>query len=111
MVAVTEGPFSMIAFPYAVALMGKKWSAEQLSLLYLLGELGTSEFVVALDAEVDPGPLRDALADRVEKVSVLELPCGDPWDNRELIGEMMKNRTTALGCASRVRAILRTGKY
>ena len=81
-VPIVEGPFSMMAFPHAVATMGKNISDYQVKLFEALAGYGTKEFVLALDAEVDPGPYLRRLTPCLPLVSCLQLDWGDPWDRR-----------------------------
>lgn len=105
-VALTEGPVSCMAFPYAVAAMGKSYSIAQVRLLEALVHYGTKEFVVALDS--DALEYSCALAHRLRSsaptVTQLVFPTGDPWDNRANLAEFMASRRTQVSLLDRVRS-------
>lgn len=84
-VVLVEGAFDCMAYPNAVALLGKTMSDEQLSLLLALLVTGTTEFVISLDdgAMKDAGEIYRRLLHRVPKVSVVCLDYGDPHDRRD----------------------------
>jgi hypothetical protein len=105
LVALVEGPFDMLAFPSAVAMLGKSLSPSQIVLCEILAEMGTREFVVALDADADPSRIVAALSGRVPAVSVLPLDYGDPWDRRNDLPDLLEARGS-LGVEGRVRRIL-----
>lgn len=83
-VAVAEGPFDAMAFPHAVALLGKTISTAQVDLLAALVPHGLQEVVVALDADAhaDADVVYGRLVGRIPKVRALYLDRGDPWDRR-----------------------------
>lgn len=94
LVAVVEGPFDCMAFPHAVALLGKTISGRQVRLLEGLMEHGTEEFVVALDSDAakDADEIYRTLLGRVPKVSVLSLESGDPDERRGELAKLMEGR-------------------
>ena len=109
-VAIVEGPFDCMAFPYAVALLGKTLGDRQMSLVEALVEHGTEEFVVALDS----GAARDAdaiyrdLLGRVPKVSVLSLDEGDPDERKKELSKLLEGRGEP-STRARVRGRLKHG--
>lgn len=92
-VAIVEGPFDMMAWGTAVALMGKAMSDDQLHLIDKLVVAGTQEIVVSLDS--DAGKFAQAIYEkllgRVPKVSMLVLPDGDPFDHRHELRELARH--------------------
>lgn len=94
-VVIVEGPFDMMAFGgTAVALMGKAISDVQVALLTKMVSAGVREFVVALDQDAS-AKTQDTyarLVGRVPKVTTMSFRSGDPWDNREQLGQLMQHR-------------------
>lgn len=106
-VAIVEGGFSMMAFDYAVGLMGKRISPQQIALLETLVEQGTEEFLIAVDPDAakQAYQLQTDLRGRVPKLSYVPLPQReDPWDCRERIEELIETRRP-MTLADRVAAI------
>jgi hypothetical protein len=103
-VAIAEGPLSMMAHESGVATMGKFVSDEQVALLEVLAHYGTKEFVVSLDADAgrDADEVYQKLRDHLPKVTLLALDKGDPDDNREELPKLMEGRNQP-GLADRVR--------
>ena len=93
-IAVVEGPFDMMAFEHAVALLGKFASPEQVRLFAHLRAAGLQEVVIALDhmagKEIDA--LYSALLPVVPEVTVLGLDQGDPWERRDELEMLLEGR-------------------
>jgi len=108
LVAVTEGAFSCMAFPHAVALLGKTIGDKQLALLDELVKAGTEELVIALDPDAQEyaEALYDALVGRAPTVSILYLDYGDPHDRRAEITTLLEGRCGP-SPSSRLRAKIR----
>ena len=112
-IVLVEGPFDMLAFDNAGALLGKDISQLQLELIGTLVEQGTEEVIVALDAEaeLEAKTLYEKLDQVAPKRSILHLPHGDPADHKGRLepyfnsrgGPTLKNqlRSRALGVSSR----------
>jgi hypothetical protein len=94
-VFVAEGPFSAMAFDYAVALMGKTASPSQILLLKELARKGTKEFVIALDADASAHAqaLFQSLSGRLPNVSLLSFDHGDPDERRDDLDGIIENRS------------------
>lgn len=101
-VAITEGPFSMMAFDdlddlgvRPVALMGKTISPEQVRLLKRLVDEGTEEFAVATDPDADEMKVAAPICDMGCAVRVTRVPLekGDPWDDRAELRALWDLRT------------------
>lgn len=111
-VCIVEGPFDMMAWGgCAVAIMGKAISDAQVSLIETLCRTGTREIVVSLDpdAGVKAHQIYTKLLGRVPKVTVLTLPSGDPWDNRERLNDLLRTRGV-MDASAMVRARYRFGE-
>lgn len=91
-VNIVEGPFDMFGCRFPVALMGKTISDVQVDLLRALAQQGTEEFVLTLDAEVDPLPYYERLSGVVQKVSYVPIDQGDPFDRRDEMEDLMETR-------------------
>lgn len=93
-VAIVEGPFDMMAWGNAVALMGKTISDRQIALIDKLVESGTKEIIVSLDSDAVSyaHTVYTGLLGRVPKVTMLVLRDGDPFDNRDKIHELAETR-------------------
>lgn len=94
LIGIVEGPFDMMAWGNAVGLMGKDISDEQVVLIEALVDHGLEEVVVSLDAEAG----REAIAvyrklvGRVPNVSILFLDDGDPFDRRDELDTLLRDR-------------------
>lgn len=111
-VCVVEGPFDMMAWGgSAVAIMGKDISDAQILLIESLCRVGTEEVVVSLDpdAGVKAQQIYTRLLGRIPKVSVLTLPSGDPWDNRDRLHALLRTRGV-MDSTAMVRARYRFGE-
>jgi hypothetical protein len=95
-VAVVEGPFDAMAFPHAVALMGKTISAAQVDLLAALVPRGLQEACVALDADAhaDADVVYERLVGRLPRVRVLYLDHGDPDTRRADLPALLRSAAT-----------------
>lgn len=93
-VAIVEGPFDMMAWESAVALMGKTISDRQIALIDKLAASGTEEIIVSLDSDAVSyaHAVYTRLLGRVPKVTMLVLRDGDPFDNRDKIDELAASR-------------------
>lgn len=93
-VAVSEGPFDVMAFTASVGTLGKTLSIMQVKLLEGLCRHGTEEIVIAGDAGEGKAVDRNyqALVGRVPKVSQLVLDYGDPDERKDEIEELMLGR-------------------
>lgn len=93
-IEVAEGPFSALALPNAVALLGKHASAEQVDLLVSLRACGTQEVVVALDQDArrEAVELHARLTPLFPRVSCLMLARGDPDENRVRLPAYLEQR-------------------
>tara|TARA_R100001086_G_scaffold192515_4_gene109743 strand:- start:584 stop:1630 length:1047 start_codon:yes stop_codon:yes gene_type:complete len=93
-VALVEGPFDMMAWDNAVALLGKTINHEQVVLLERLVASGLEELVISLDAEAgaEAIALHRMLSGRVPTVSVLFLDTGDPFDQRDRLRSLLPTR-------------------
>lgn len=93
-VALTEGPFSCMAFPHSLALMGKFLTDDQRRLILALVPHGLEEIVIALDpgAGEQSDDVYRSLLGHVPRVSVLPLEGGDPHDLRESLPALLRGR-------------------
>ena len=109
-VAIVEGAFDCLAFPSAVALMGKTIGDRQVALLEALAEHGTEEFVVALDANTgrDADEIYSSLLGRVPQVTMLTLDHGDPHDRKKELAKLLEGRGTP-SLRERVRGRIKSG--
>jgi hypothetical protein len=103
-VAIAEGPLSMMAHESGVATMGKFVSDEQIGLLGVLVHYGTKEFVVSLDADAgrEADEVYQKLCDHLPKVTLLALDKGDPDDHKEELTTLMQGRGKP-GLSDRIR--------
>ena len=111
LVGLGEGSFDMMAFPAAVASLGKVLSEMQIRLIETLCSHGTKEIVIALDAGEGQQADRyyQALIGRVPKVSQLVLDYGDPADRRGDMERLLAERREP-SVVDRVKARLVYGK-
>jgi hypothetical protein len=107
-VALTEGPFSGMAFPRALAGLGKDYTDRQVDLICSLVAYGTKEFVIAFDDDAvqKAQEMRLRLAHRVPKVSMIIFEKGDPWDNRANIPALLATRVENASYSTQVRSRL-----
>lgn len=93
-IAIVEGPFSMMAYAAAGAIMGKEISQTQIVLIQELVAHGLQEVIVSLDP--DAGAYAEeiyyALAGSVPDASVLYLDYGDPDDRRADLPILLEGR-------------------
>lgn len=116
-VAIVEGPFDMMAWPNAVALMGKVISDRQIGLIDRLVAEGTRHIVISLDADAGKHAqvIRARLIGRVPKLTLLMLADGDPFDHRADIADLARDTTdpsSAMLVLSRYRngSLIKRGK-
>lgn len=110
-IAVTEGPFDMMAYDHAVALMGKTISATQVDLLTALVAHGLEEVIVSLDAEAgkDAERVYHRLTRRIPSVVILSLDHGDPDERRDDLADLI-DQARPPTVADQVRNRLKKGK-
>ena len=93
-VALAEGPFSALAFPFGMAMMGKFLSDDQVRLIAKLVPKGLQELMLALDpgAGIESDKAYSTLASVVPRVSVVPLVGGDPDDLKDAIPNLIEQR-------------------
>lgn len=93
-VALVEGPFDVMAWGNAIGLLGKDISDQQVALIEQLVAHGLEEIVISLDDEAGKQAINiwRRLTGRVPNVSILFLEHGDPWDRRDSLARLSRER-------------------
>lgn len=83
-IAMIEGAFDCMAYPFALGVLGKFLTEAQADLIAALVPFGLEEVMVSLDPHtgVQADAAISALLPRVPRVSQVPLGSGDPWEVR-----------------------------